>query len=207
MSEKSGGEDLSARLSQFLNQKGMQAAVTRWLVVGLFVGVLFLKAGDLFGVSEPKGPPPGSVEVSAAPGAPQDDLVRMEREIGQGLERTLSMVDGAGVVRVTVMLEAGPAIAAVADIREDRTTTKETAADNSTREIITTNKTTTHVMSRSGGGDSPAVARKSRATIAGVLIVAEGARSDSVRARLHRAAVTALGISANRITVIPGKGE
>lgn len=201
MSERQDGGGWAARLAAAIGLKPQQANLVKLLAVGLAIGLLFLNAGELFGLNEQPTRPESATQIAAPPGAPQDELTRMEADLARSLERTLSAVAGAGKVHVTVMLEAGPTISVVADTRVDKTSTKETAADNSTRETVTTNTTTTNVVTRSGSSDSPAVMKKSRAQIAGVLIVAEGARASVVRARLHEAAVTALGISPNRITV------
>lgn len=203
--EQKGG--WAGQVARWVGLKPQQAGLIRIAAVGLAVGILFMNAGPLFGVDTGTPPPSDAAAVSARALDPADELGRLEAEMAHNLEQTLSAIAGAGPVRVTVMLESGPSIAVVADSRVDRTTTKETAADNSTRETVTANTTITHVLTKSGSNDSPAVMNQSRAQIAGVLIVAGGAGSDRVRARLHEAAVTALGISPNRITVVAASGR
>jgi len=197
----------AARLAGMLGLGPQHANTVKLVAVAMALGVLFLNAGDLFGIVGSSKPPAGATEVSAPPGAPQDELTRMESDLAHNLERTLSLIAGAGTVQVSVMLEAGPTVTAITDSKVDKTTTRETAEDKSTRETVTTNTSQNNVMVKSGNTDALAVAKKSRAQIAGVLIVADGARSATVRARLHSAAVTALGISANRITVVPANGR
>lgn len=195
------------RLTSLLGLKPQQANMVKLMAVGVALGVLFLNAGDLFGIVGSSKQSPSATEVSAPPGAPQDELTRMEDDLAKHLERALSVIQGAGTVRVTVMLEAGPTVMAIADTKVDKTTTHETASDKSNRETTTTNTSTSNVIVKSGNADALAVAKKSRAQIAGVLIVADGARSGAVRARLHASAVTALGISANRIAVVAANGR
>ena len=64
-----------------------------------------------------------------------------------------------------------------------------------------------NVMSKDLNQDLPAVASRSRAEVAGVLIVAEGARDVRIRARLLDAAMVALNVPANRIQVVPADGR
>lgn len=195
------------RLTALLGLKPQQANMVKLMAVGVALGVLFLNAGDLFGIVGSGKKPPSATEVAGPAGAPQDELTRMEDDLAKHLERTLSLIQGAGTVRVTVMLEAGPTVTAITDSKVEKTTTNEIAGDHSTRETTATNTSQNNVMIKSGNADALAVAKKSRAQIAGVLIVADGARSGAVRARLHGAAVTALGISANRIAVVAANGR
>lgn len=207
MTEKVGEGGWAERLAKGLGMKPQQANLVKLLAVAIALGILFLNAGELFGVVDQGQRPQGATEVSTPRGAPQDELARMEEEMARTLERTLSRILGAGEVQVSVMLEAGPTITAIPDTRVDKNTTTETATDGSRRETQSTNTTTTNVVTKAGGNDSLAVMKRSRAQIAGVLIVADGARSATVRARIHEAAVVALGISPNRIAVVPAKGE
>lgn len=194
------------RLAEALGLKPQQANLVKLVAIGLTLGLLFLNAGDLFGVdtgTEPRN----ATQVVADAGVPRDELSAIEAEAAARLERILASVAGAGAVRVTVTLETGPAVSAVADSRVEKTTTREKAADESTRVTESENTQITHVTTGQGSGGALAVMKKSRAQIAGVLIVAEGARNDVVRARLHEAAWTALGISPNRISVMPAGGR
>jgi len=197
-------ETLAEKIAQLIGMKPHQANMVKFLAVALALGILFMNAGALFGVTD-RPSDPAATEIVASPGAPQDELTRMEGDLGRTLERILSQITGAGEVRVTVMLLAGPTITTVADHRTDKTHTTESAADGSKREIVAENVTRTNVVTKSGNTDTPAVMKKDRAEIAGVLIVADGAGSVSVRAKLHSAAMTALGIPAHRIQVVAAK--
>lgn len=199
--------DWWAKLATALGFKPQQAGMVRLLLITVAIGILAMTVLDGFGGHLDTRKPSGATEVSAPPGAPQDELARMEQEMATGLARTLSMVKGAGKVEVSVTLEAGPAVTAITDTRVDRTTSNEKAADNSTRETVTEAKQVTALKSNSGGGDALVVARKDRAVIAGVVVVADGARDAKVREMLHRATVDGLRISPNRVTVVPREGD
>ncbi len=208
MGEKgNGGPDWWQRLAAALGFKPQQAGMVRLLVIAVAVGILAMTVLDSFGSQLGSGRPAGATEVMAPPGAPQDELARMEADIAAQLARTLAKVKGAGKVEVSVTLEAGPSVTAITDTRVDTTQTVEKAGDGSTRDIKTEQRQVNSLVSKNGNGDTIAVARKDRAVIAGVVVVAEGARDARVAELLHNAAVTQLKISANRVMVVPREGE
>ncbi|MEW8977591.1 MAG: stage III sporulation protein AG [Symbiobacterium sp.] len=183
-----------------------QARVVPLVAVLLFIGILMMQSGELFGVDSgttPADPSPGATLVSAVE---EDELTRLERQKAAELERMLAQIEGAGRVRVMVTLAAGPTIEVVKNTTIDQQTTTEEAADSSTRRTESTNTREDHLFARSGSAEQPVVARTSAPEIAGVLIVAEGARDVRIRARLMDAAMVALNIPANRIEVVPANG-
>ncbi|MFZ5824044.1 MAG: stage III sporulation protein AG [Bacillota bacterium] len=188
-----------------------QAQMVPMFAVVLAIGILFLQAGTLFGVetgSDSSERPPNATLVTGPARGEEDELTRLERRIATDLEERLSWIRGAGQVRVLVTLESGPTIDVVKNTSVDQSTTTEKAADNSTRETQTTNTSNDHVFYREGSAERPVVARTGRPEIAGVLIVAEGARDARIRARLLDAATIALKVPANRIEVVPAdRGE
>jgi stage III sporulation protein AG len=199
---------LVERLTIMMGLKPNQVGMVKMMAIGLALGILFLNAGELFGLEEGSSRPADTTLVSApADSSGRDELVDLEREIGNKLERTLSLIQGTGAVRVAVTLEAGPEAVPVINSRVQETTTDEKAGDSSTRRSNTTQKDQSSVVTRDGSRDSLALLKRSRAQIAGVLIVAEGAQEITVRARIHEAAVTALGIAAHRVSVVPAEGR
>lgn len=203
MTERDGNSGLGERLARWLGLKPGQANVLKLVAVALALGVLFLNAGNLFGVTESGRRSPEATEVVAPTRDSQDPLQQLEREMAARLEEILSQVEGAGQVRVTVTLASTPAVMPLTNSRREQTVTEETAADGSHRRTETVTTDETNVMSTDANQDVPAVASRSRAEVAGVLIVADGAGNETIRARLHRAAVTALDIPAHRIEVVP----
>jgi stage III sporulation protein AG len=192
------------RLGASLGLKPQHAGLIKIVAAGLFIGILFLSAPTLFGVGESNSPgrPPSATEVAApADVTAREELTRLEQEMSTTLERSLSVIDGAGKVHVAITLSAGPRIDPLTNERTERTTTTEKAQDNSQRTQETTTRDTTNVMTKDGSRDVPAAAARIAAKIAGVLIVADGARDATVRARLHQAAVTELSIPAHRVVV------
>lgn len=183
-----------------------QYGLIKVLAIGLAIGVLLLQAGDLFGLEtglQAEERPPNATLVTAPPGGEEDELTRLERRMAADLEEKLALINGAGKVRVMVTLETGPTIDVVKNTTVDQSTTTEKAADDSTRQTDSTNTRQDHVFYREGSAERPVVARTNRPEIAGVLVVAEGAREARIRARLLDAAMVALKVPANRVEVMP----
>lgn len=195
------------KVTELLGLTSQQAGLVKVLAFALALGILFMTAGDLFGINESRRPSSGGTAVERAEGGAQDELNRIAAEMARNLEESLGHIAGAGKVRVHITLSAGPTVSGVTDTRVDKTETQEQAGDNSTRKTVTTNQTTTNVMVKSGGADTLAVSSKRRAEIAGVVVSAEGAQDARVKERLFRAAVTALGIAEHKVQVEPGDGR
>lgn len=54
-----------------------------------------------------------------------------------------------------------------------------------------------------GASDKPIILAEHRPVIAGVLVVAEGARDPSIKLRIGKAVEIAVGVPAHRVTVVP----
>lgn len=204
VSAKPGGGGWFGRL---LEMSPVQSAWTKVVLIAVFFGVMLLVAPGLFGL-ESSSQPKGSTPV-LAPSAPlsADELTRLEREYEATLEQRLSRIADAGQVSVTVSLRNGPTITPVTDVKKtgSRTTEKDNAG--SSRVTDSTEENVTNVMTKDGGAGGLAVRTRSRPEFAGVLIVAEGARNQTVRARLFEAAKIALGISPELIDVEAAAGR
>lgn len=214
MSDEKKPEE-SGWVEAWLNKYGLtkgQAGVIKVLAVGLAVGILLLQAPTLFGVqtnsSSEQGPPNATLVSGSVNEEEEHELSRLERSMAAQLESNLSLITGAGKVRVMVTLDAGPTIDVVKNTTIDKSTQTEKAADDSTRQTESTNTRNDHVFYKDGSAERPVVSRTSRPEVAGVLVVAEGARDARIRARLLDATMVALRVPANRIEVMPAeKGE
>lgn len=183
-----------------------------WLVkvvaFAVVVGILALEIGPYLGFGGGSSQQPVQSSPVITPAGPaQDELVRLEQDLARRLEQTLSLIRGAGTVRVLVTLEEGPAITPVTSHRNQETTTKERATEGSTRETTQLQEDVTPITTKGGSNDALAVLKRSGPKVAGVLIVADGAKNKGVQAQLHAAAVTALGISADHIRVVAAEGR
>lgn len=200
--------DWGERIATSLGLKPAYGNYVKLVVIAVGVGVLFMSAGDLFGITDTGGRrPPNASEVLGAPGATsKEELARLEESMARDLETTLSAIRGAGKVRVSLTLESGPSEQPVLNTQDQQTTTHEKAGDNSLRDTQTTTRNTTNVMVQDGNTQSLAVAKRTRAQVAGVVVVAEGARVPAIKKMIFDAVVTRLHIPANRVDVIPAEG-
>ncbi|HEY3367653.1 MAG TPA: hypothetical protein VGK74_21550 [Symbiobacteriaceae bacterium] len=191
-----------------LNPK--QVGWIKVVAVGLAVGILLLQANSLFGLTDDSKRPKGATEVSGTPSVATspDELAQLQRDLEHNLEGILAKMKGAGGVSVAIALKSGQIVTPVTDTRKQTTTTNEKTTEGSSRAQTTTEEDVTNVVAKGTGvsGDL-AVMKRSRAEIAGVLIVADGARSQAVKGLLFQAARTALGVSPELIQVVAAEGR
>ncbi len=140
----------------------------------LAVGIGLLLLGSLPGKDDPKPQP-------VAGSGEEDYLSGLETR----LEETLSSIEGAGLVSVTLV----PRDRGSLDVGKD------SSGDGSK----------TVIVSGQGGGQALVLAEKYPA-VQGAIVVAQGAGSDRVRADLAEAVSTALGIGAHRVKVYKMRG-
>lgn len=210
-SEKQPG--LLAQLGRWVGLRPGQADLLRYLLIMAVIGFMLMTFGGFLGRPGPVPAVPGrevaarSTQPSDRAGAPEG-LFSYEQVLADELRRVLAQVDGAGRVDVTVSLGTGPTRVVATDSRTNSRRTEERDSGGGTRVINETDESGQMVILRTGGGpDQPLVLREERAQIAGVLVVADGARDARVRERLTRAAAVALGVSTHRIQVVPRAGD
>jgi stage III sporulation protein AG len=197
-------------MALFPGKDGTQAA--RLVLVGLSLGLLVLWGGDLFNLVFPfargSGPSSGTAAQSQGPStdAKLSDLRQREAALEAELDAKLSRIAGAGKVRSSVSLLSGPKLEITADLSTERTETTETDPAGGKRTQVTTSERTQHVLQQGTGNNAPVVTQEFRPSIAGVLVVADGASNAIVRQKLHQAVYTMLGIPPNRVTVMPAGG-
>jgi len=130
-----------------------------------------------------------------------------EEEILAGrLKKMLSQLSGAGQVDVNVRLEASMRDRYAVNTTSSRKTTEEKDQAGGTRLTNENNDNGQLVLVRTGQGENPVVEEEQASRIAGVLVVAQGAKDPVVKARLFKAVQVALGIEPQKILVLPAQG-
>ena len=138
---------------------------------------------------------PAGEKEKPAPDVPQDaaedfDLAALEEK----LSRTLSQVEGAGRVAVTLTLKSGMEQVPVTD----------RATSSGERENRTEEKT----VVVGTGSDQEAVVRLRRYPVfQGALVVCEGADQAQVRLAMTQAVSALTGLGTDRITICKGTGQ
>lgn len=193
-------------LGRWLNLKDRQVRAILYILVLGLAGMWIIQFDRFLGAGRMRPGPAGTLVTGPAAtpaGVPASELRNQETLLAQDLERVLSAVAGAGEVRVQVTLASGPERVPATESRQGTRTIEEQDADGGRRKTTDQDQETRPVMAGAAGGSEPWVQETRRAEVAGVLVVAEGARSAQVRYELQRAVEVALGISPNRVVVMP----
>lgn len=175
-----------------------------WLAGLAAIGIMLLVFSGLSGGSPPARQ--SSQQEKPVPPAQgvKSNMYLEEEQLGKKLCEMLRQVDGAGQVEVSVRLSGSTRAEYAVNTTTGKKTTQERDQSGGTR--LTTEDTGSGqvVMNRNGvGGEEPVVEREVAPQVAGVLVVAEGARDARVRAKLFEAAQVALGIEPQKILVVP----
>ena len=126
-----------------------------------------------------------------------------ERAMERRLEEALSLVDGAGEVRVMVSFAQGRETVFAVDRNVNVTSTQEQDAQGGTRyQSSQQSQDNTLIIM-----DRPLVVKEPPPVIGGVMIIAEGGDDILVRDALIRATSTLLGVDINRVQVLKMRGE
>jgi len=131
------------------------------------------------------------------------NAARPERALEEELEAFLSLVDGAGQVRVMLSAFGGRETVFAVDTTSNHSYVMEEDAQGGTRDQrqISTQEQTVIITDRNGI-DQPLVLREIEHRIEGVVIIAEGGDDPFVRDALTRAAMAVLGADAHRVQVL-----
>lgn len=128
----------------------------------------------------------------------------LEKELESKLQANLLLMEGAGKVEVSVSLSTGLKTEYARNENGTKRTTKEVDKTGGTRE--TTEVTQNNQVVMPSGSSVPVMVMEDRPEVAGVLIIAEGARDAKVREGIHTAVQTLLSIPGTKITVVPMGG-
>lgn len=162
----------TARIWHFLNQYKYVLIV---IVVG--IALLLLPSGE-----------GRKVEEASIAGTQEDfDLEGLEKKLSQ----TLSQVEGAGQVTVTLTVKSGMEQV----LASDRSAT--VSGDGSTVDDQT-------VILSTGSGEEAVLITQRYPTFQGALVVCQGADSPEIRLLITQAVASLTGLGADRITVCKG---
>ena len=171
------------------------------LVTLIAVGMSFIYLG--------KGsePPAQSIQAKAAQTTALNtstEIGALEKELENKLQANILLMEGVGKVQVSVSFSTGLKSEYARNDNVTKNTSKETDKTGGTRE--TTQVTDNNQVVMPNGSSQPVRVMEDRPEIAGVLVIAEGARDPKVREGIHTAVQTLLNISSNKITVVPMGG-
>jgi len=125
-----------------------------------------------------------------------------EETLTKQLEDILSLMDGAGRVRVMLTLSYGSEIILADDTVSDESITLETDTEGAQRTIDQSKHDERTVLAKQNdGSEKPIVLKEIMPRVEGVIIVAEGGGNIAVKAALTDAARTVLGIEIHKVHV------
>jgi stage III sporulation protein AG len=148
--------------------------------------------------------------------APEDETVRpaahqaenREHELERRLEETLSLVKGAGKVKVMVTMGRAAETIAAKNETSKVSETNEKDAEGGARGVISADTHSEYVIiKQKDGTEAPLTLKTSEAEVAGVCIVAEGGDDIAVKDALTRAAYTVLGVHSHKVLVVKMKKQ
>ena len=149
--------------------------------------------------------PAASVGSPAANDSANSKISALEKDLENKLQSNISLMDGAGKVQVSVSFATGLKSEYARNQSVTKSNSKETDKTGGTRE--TTQETDNDQLVMPSGSSLPVTVMEDRPEIAGVLVIAQGARDPNVREAIHTAVQTLLNIPSARITVVPMGGE
>ncbi|MCL2704554.1 MAG: hypothetical protein FWE91_13290 [Defluviitaleaceae bacterium] len=178
---------------------GEKKKVVANLFTVLVVGVLLLVLAQTMLRPEEAGKPRSLPQHQPTETESKQTGVSLEAR----LEEILSLVEGAGTVRVMIHEARGQETVFAREQTLDESKTKELDSSGGSREqsqVRTNNLMVT--LNRREGGDEPLVLYENAPKIEGVIIVAEGGGDIIVRDALIRAASGLLGVAVHKVTVL-----
>lgn len=128
----------------------------------------------------------------------------LEKELENKLQANILQMEGVGKAQVSVSFSTGLKSEFARNQNVTKRTSKETDKAGGTRE--TTEVTENNQVVMPNGSSQPVMVMEDRPEVAGVLVIAEGARDPKVREGIHTAIQTLLNIPSARITVVPMGG-
>lgn len=128
----------------------------------------------------------------------------LEKELEKKLVQNLQQMNGVGSVQVLVTFSSSLKTDYATNGSVTKKTTKESDKSGGTRE--STEVTENNQLVMPNGASQPVIVMEERPTVAGILIIAEGASDPKVRENIHNAVRTLLDIPTNKITVQPMGG-
>ncbi|WP_236006259.1 stage III sporulation protein AH [Paradesulfitobacterium ferrireducens] len=178
--------------------------VPRELMMLVLAAVVVAASGGLVFFSKDSAVPTAAPLKTAPETAQSSKLNALEKELENKIQATIARIEGVGQVQVTVTLETSLKSEYVRNENVTKRTSEETDKESGTRKTTEVNENNQVVIPN--GASQPAIVMEARPEIAGVLIVAEGARNAQIREAIHSSARILLNIPASKISVQPMGG-
>lgn len=176
------------------------------VLAGILLIVITLPTNDTIAVQ--KSEEPEQTEVKEAAGSENAeevdylDIYEYTAYLEKKLEQMLVKIDGAGNVSVMITLEASAKQIVEKEETLSRNNTLESDSEGGNRSIYEIDTGQQTVYYKSDNVQTPYISQTILPEISGVLIVAQGARSASVKKSMVEIAQALFGIEAHKISVV-----
>ena len=167
-----------------------------WVILGIF-GVLLLVIAMPVEKAQKKDSgmtqtQPAAEDETAESGRERaDDSIA---ELESRLEETLSLIDGAGQVRVMItMKDTGEKV-----VEKDVTCRADAASDGSQN----TEQSQSSVYTRDGNAETPYISNEMTPQVEGVLVVAQGGGNSMVKQNILQSVMALFPLEAHKITIV-----
>ncbi|MEF9952601.1 MAG: stage III sporulation protein AG [Clostridium sp.] len=145
------------------------------------------------------------VEVSTSESQQTIGTKDYEEKLKRDVENTLNQIHGVGKVTVAIYFEGSSESIPAVNSNDSNKKTEEKDKEGGTRVITENAKSTTIVTTGESSKNKALIVKEVRPTIGGVMIVAEGANSSSVKEEVIGAVKTLLNLPSNKVFVAPMK--
>lgn len=176
------------------------------VLAGILLIVITLPTNDTMDVQKSEEPEQTEAKETAgsenAEGVDYLDIYEYTAYLEKKLEQMLVKIDGAGNVSVMITLEASAKQIVEKEETLSRNNTLESDSEGGNRSIYEIDTGQQTVYYKSDNVQTPYVSQTILPEISGVLIVAQGARSASVKKSMVEIAQALFGIEAHKISVV-----
>ncbi len=186
-----------------LGKKGGGKLFRNLIILGL-LGILLLMAGNIFTNTDSKKIKPEKKEIKTT----IENNNSYVSNLSSNLEETLSMIEGAGKVKVQLLVEKG--VTYEYEYNKDKTNkiTNETDRNGGERKIKEDNlENELVVIEDASGNEKPIVRVKKKPEITGAIIVAQGAKISKLKYEIYKTVSKFLDLPLHKINVLPYKGR
>lgn len=193
------------------SEAAIKAPQKKWISimsVVVAVGILMIFLNNLFGTkTKPRVTEPSPVKSTTEVKTQSTLLSQAENQLAQNLEELLSQIQGVGKVTARVNLKSSPEYLYAFNSNDTDKTTEEKDTKGASRTITEVTKNGTLVLIKEGqtGKENPVIIKEVKPEVDGVIVIAQGADDEEVKAELYDAVATYFHLPAHKITVKPMK--
>ena len=174
-----------------------------WLTVIIAFAILLLIVGN---TGKPGKTPGGTTENTEHQILQSDNrsvIDREEKTLAVNLKNILKEIEGAGELDVTVRLASSEHDQYAVNTNSSKKTTEEKDQVGGVRSTTEYTDSGQLVFTRNGQEEIPVIEQTGSSKVAGVLVVAQGAKDPRIKDRLFEAVQVALGIEPQKVLVLP----